>query len=207
MLGGGSTAKALYPGVEDNLLVPWFLGDSVLDREELRGPVVEALSPVVNKLFVELYFVRIEKDNVFASPQQTTSPGLELVAYVEGEPTPLDWSQALVDGGCGGSQEVGKYVELIMAFSQIVGISCDGHTKKLRAAFAHKLDGKANKAAKKIIGGGQVGKKVLENSLTSSIQLIMREDVGVCLIVEAREGGTVLHYEVQHSFLESKRAE
>jgi hypothetical protein len=65
MLGGGSTAKALYPSVEDNLLVPWFLGDSVLDREELKGPVVEVLSPIVNKLFVELCFVRIEKDGGF----------------------------------------------------------------------------------------------------------------------------------------------
>jgi hypothetical protein len=52
-----------------------------------------------------------------------------------------------------------------------------------------------------------MGKKVLENSLTFYLQLIIREDVGVCLIVKAREGGTVLHYEVQHSFLESERAE
>ena len=46
--------------------------------------------------------------------------GLELVPIVEGEPTPLNWSQALVDVGLGRSQEVGKAVELIVAFSQIV---------------------------------------------------------------------------------------
>ena len=79
-------------------------------------------------------------------------PGLELVPYVEGEPTPLNWSQALVDGGLGGSQEASK--DLIMAFNQVVGVSCDGHTEKLRAVFAHILAGKANKKAKKFVGGG-----------------------------------------------------
>jgi hypothetical protein len=78
---------------------------------------------------------------------------LELVPFVEGEPTPLNWSQALVDVGLGGSQEVGKAMELIVAFSQIVGVSCDGHTEKLRAAFAHIVADKANKAAKKTMGG------------------------------------------------------
>jgi hypothetical protein len=48
-----------------------------------------------------------------------------------------------------------------MAFSQIVGISCDGYIEKLRVAFAHILAGKANKATKKTMGGGQGGRKGL----------------------------------------------
>ena len=86
-LEGGFTTEALHPGVEDNLLVPWFPGDSVLDSGELSSPVVEVLSPVANTTFAKLYFVRPERDGAFAVPQQTTLLGLELVPYVEGEPT------------------------------------------------------------------------------------------------------------------------
>jgi hypothetical protein len=46
-----------------------------------------------------------------------------------------------------------------MAVSQILGVSCDGHIEKLRAAFAHILAGRANKGAKKSMGGSQAGKK------------------------------------------------
>jgi hypothetical protein len=52
-------------------------------------------------------------------------------------------------------------VELIMAFSQIVGISCDGYIEKLRVAFAYILAGKVDKAAKKTMGGGQGDRKGL----------------------------------------------
>jgi hypothetical protein len=57
-----------------------------------------------------------------------------------------------VDVGLRGSQEAGKAVKLIMAFSQIVGVSCEGHIEKLKVAFAHILADKANKAAKKAVG-------------------------------------------------------
>jgi hypothetical protein len=58
-----------------------------------------------------------------------------------------------------GTQETDKEVELIMAFSQIVGVSCEGYIEKLRLAFAQILAGKGNKAAKKNGGGGQGGRK------------------------------------------------
>jgi hypothetical protein len=58
-----------------------------------------------------------------------------------------------VGGRFGGSQAVDKEVELIMAVSQILGVSCDGHIEKLRAAFAYILAGRANKGAKKLVGG------------------------------------------------------
>jgi hypothetical protein len=135
---------------------------------------VGALSPISKTLLADLCFVRSEGDGVLAPPpppQQTISSGLELVPFVEGEPIPLNWSQALVEGGCGGSEKVGNAVELIMAFSQ-----------------------------RRVKG-------VCENSLISFLRLIMREDLGVCLVAEAREGGIALSYEVQHPFLECKRAE
>jgi hypothetical protein len=72
-----------------------------------------------------------------------------------------------------------KQVELIMAFSHIVGVSCDGHIEKLRMTFAHILAGKEKKVAKKIVGGGQVGRKGTRDSLTLSLRSIMREKVEV----------------------------
>ena len=68
------------------------------------------------------------------------------------------------DWGKGGALETNKEVELIRAFSEIVGVSYDGHIEKLRVAIAHIahiLAGKVNKAAKKEVGGGQGGKKGL----------------------------------------------
>jgi hypothetical protein len=52
--------------VEDNLLVPWFPGDFVLDSKELSIPVVEVLSPVAKMTFAKLCFVRTEGDRTFA---------------------------------------------------------------------------------------------------------------------------------------------
>jgi hypothetical protein len=69
-------------------------------------------------------------------------------------------------------------MELIMAFRQNVGISCDSHIERLRAAFAHILAHK-KKEAKKNRGEVRWVEKVLENSLISSPWLTMREDVGV----------------------------
>jgi hypothetical protein len=77
------------------------------------------------------------------------------------EPIPLDWSKDIVDGGGNDSQVLDKEVELIMAFSQIVGVSCEGYFEKLRVAFAHILAGKMNKAGKRSVGGGQGGRKGL----------------------------------------------
>jgi hypothetical protein len=49
--------------------------------------------------------------------------------------------------------------EWLSDFSQIVGVSCDGHIEKLRAAFAQILAGKSNMTAKKSVGAGQGGRK------------------------------------------------
>lgn len=57
-----------------------------------------------------------------------------------------------MDGGCGGSQDACKEVNLIMVFSQIIGVSCDGYIEKLKSAFAHIWASKAKKTAKKIVG-------------------------------------------------------
>ena len=62
-------------------------------------------------------------------------------------------------GGGDGSQETDKEVELFMAFSQIVGVSCNGYIEKLRVAFAHILAGKESKANKKKVEGGQGAEK------------------------------------------------
>ena len=78
---------------------------------------------------------------------------------MEGEPTPLDWSQALEVGSGSGSQEAGKEEELIFAFYHIVGISCDGQFDRLREAIALILAGKSFKPGKKFVGGGKAGRK------------------------------------------------
>jgi hypothetical protein len=84
-----------------------------------------------------------------------------MVLYADGEPIPLDWNQAVEIGGGENSQVIDKDVELIMAFSQIVGVSCDGYIEKLREAFSHILAAKEPKATKKSMGGGQGGRKGL----------------------------------------------
>ena len=64
-------------------------------------------------------------------------------------------------GGSGGYQVANKELELILAVSQILGVSCDSHVEKLREAFAFILAGRANRKAKKSVGGSQGGKKGL----------------------------------------------
>jgi hypothetical protein len=93
--------EVLLPVVKDNLLVPRSSCGSILDREVLSGLVVEVMSPVAGLLCCS----RIEGEGEGASvlSQQTTPHGFELVPYVEEEPIPLDWSQALVGDGSGGS--------------------------------------------------------------------------------------------------------
>jgi hypothetical protein len=97
-----------------------------------------------------------EEDSVLL--QQSLSAGLHLVPYVDEEPIPLNWSQALVGGESGWPQAADKEVQLIMATSRILGVSCDGHFEKLRAAFALILAGRAKNGNKKPVGGSQEGK-------------------------------------------------
>ena len=48
---------------------------------------------------------------------------------------------------------MGKAVDLIMAFSKIVGVSCEGYTEKILAAFSHILEEKENKEVNKAVKG------------------------------------------------------
>jgi hypothetical protein len=107
---------------------------------------------------VEICFGRDEGDGDAALSWQTSSPGMELVPFAGGEPISQDWMLAMDDGNSGGFQETDRGMELIMAFRNIVGVSCDGHVERLKAAFAHILAGK-KKEVKKNRGGGQVGRK------------------------------------------------
>jgi hypothetical protein len=152
LLGGEFTEEASQIGVEVSMLVPWQSGNFVLDSGGLGGFVDGEPIPL------EICFGRHEGDGVVALPRQTTSPGMELVPYADGEPISLDWKLAMDVGNSGEFQEADREMELIMAFRHIVGVSCDGHLKRLRAAFAHILAGK-KKEAKKNRGGGQVGRK------------------------------------------------
>jgi hypothetical protein len=127
-------------------------GGSVLEIDVSRGHAVEELNSGA-------LGVRKEGVGSFSFPVQNSLSGLEMVLYGDGEPIPLAWSQA-TEVVCGdGTQETDKEVKLIMAFSQIVGVSCEGYIEKLRLAFAQILAGKGNKAAKKNGGGGQGGRK------------------------------------------------
>ena len=157
--GGETTEMATHVVAQVSKLVPWSLGDLVLNNVDSSGHVVEVLTPGAKMSLGEYRYMRSEGDGSFALPTQKA--GLELVVYGDGEPIPLDWSQAMEVGGGDGFQETNKEVELIMAFSQIVGVSCDGYIEKLREDFAHILASKVNKAAKKNVGGDQGGRKGL----------------------------------------------
>jgi hypothetical protein len=97
-----------------------------------RGLMVEVLSPVGNALFAEHCCARSKMEGAFVLSQQSALTGFELVPFMEEELIPLDWS---------------------------LGVSCDGHIEKLRAAFAYILTKRANKGAKKSVGGCQAGEK------------------------------------------------
>ena len=58
----------------------------------------------------------------------------------------------------GGAEVVDREVEL-MAFSRIVGVSCNGHTDRLKEAFALILADKTYKPNKHSAKGGRAGKK------------------------------------------------
>jgi hypothetical protein len=152
LLGGEHSEETNQMGVEVSVLVPWQSGKVILDSGGLGSSVDGEPIPL------EICFGRCEGDGVAALPQQTYSPGMELVPFVDGEPISQDWMLAMDDGNSGGSQGADREMELIMAFRRIVGVSCDGHVERLKAAFAHILAGK-KKEAKKNRGGGQVGRK------------------------------------------------
>jgi hypothetical protein len=143
MQGGGFMVEVIHSGVKEQRLVPSVSGTSLLENGALRGPVEG----------------RGIGDGILAIPQQAFSAGLEMVPFVEEEPIPLDWSHASEAGDGSGSQATGKEEEVIFAFSQIVGISCDGQFDRLREAFALILAGKAYKPGKNSVGGGKAGKK------------------------------------------------
>jgi hypothetical protein len=152
LLGGELAEESNHMGVEVSMLVPWQSGNVILDSGDL-GCFVDG-EPIP----LEICFGRGEGDGDVALSRQSASPGMELVPFADGEPISQDWMLAMDDGNCGGCQEADKGMEIIMAFRQIVGVSCDGHVERLRAAFAHILAGK-KKEVKKNRGGGQVGRK------------------------------------------------
>jgi hypothetical protein len=153
LIEGGSLMEEAIPGTEVNLLVPESLCTSDLDREGPSSQGVDGLSPIADMSFDELCATRTEGEGASVLALQTSSPGLHLVPYVEEEPIPLDWCQTLVGGEFGGSQAADKEVELIMAVIRIMGVSCDGHFERLRAAFALILVGRVNRGDKKPMGG------------------------------------------------------
>jgi hypothetical protein len=146
-------------------LVPCSSGDLVLgnvsDKIDNSGLVAEVLTPRAKKILEDFRLMRTAEEGSLSPNLQINSAGMELVIYADEEPIPLDWSKDIVDGGGNDYQVLDKEVELIMAFSQIVGVSCEGYFEKLRVAFAHILAGKMNKAGKRSVGGGQGGRKGL----------------------------------------------
>jgi hypothetical protein len=152
MLGGDPSEEPNQVGVEASMLVPWQSGKVILDSGGL-GCFLDG-EPIP----LEICFGRDEGNGVVSPSRQSDLLGMELVPFADGVPISQDWSLALDDGNCGGCQEGDKGMEIIMAFRQIVGVSCDGHVERLRAAFAHILAGK-KKEVKKNRGGGQVGRK------------------------------------------------
>ena len=156
--GGGFLVEGLHSGVKDNLLVPSLLGKPIQVNGALRGPV-EMLSSRAITISEKLSSMQTVGEGIIALPQQSFSSGLEVVPFVEEEPTPLDWSQALEVGSGSGSQEAGKEEDLIFSFCHIVGVSCDGQFDRLREAIALILAGKSFKPGTKSVGGGKAGRK------------------------------------------------
>ena len=113
-------------------------------------------------------------DGDSVSDQNIALHGLEMVPFEEGEPISLNWSQSVVVEDSGGVEVANKEVELIMAFSRIVGVSCNGHTNRLKEAFALILANKTYKPNKLSAGGGKAKKKVHVNLLIFSHRLIMK---------------------------------
>jgi hypothetical protein len=143
--------KASLMGEEGSMLVPWQSGNLFLDSGGVGSYVEEEPIPL------EICLGRFGGERAVALPRLADSHGMELVPFVDGKPIPQDWKLALEIGDSDGVREVDKEMELIMVFRNIVGVSCDGHVERLKAAFAPILAGK--KETKKNRGGGQVGRK------------------------------------------------
>jgi hypothetical protein len=158
MTGGGFMAEELISGLKDRSLVPWSPRSSDLDRDGSSDSGGEGSA---DYLLSDCCVAQNVGEGEFMVVQQFSSPGLQMVPYVEEEPTLLNWSQALGDGESGGPHVAGKEKELIMATSRILGVSCDGHFEKLRAANALILAGRPKKVNKKPVRGSQEGKKGL----------------------------------------------
>jgi hypothetical protein len=158
VMEGGFVAEILHSGVRDSLLAPSFPGKPVRVSGILHGPVEMLCSGAITTS-AEFCAEQTVGEGILALPQQCSSSGLELVPFVEGEPTPLDWIQASEDGGGCGSQVIGKEEEVIFAFSHIVGVSCDGQFDRLKEAIALILAGKPYKPGKNSVGGGKAGRK------------------------------------------------
>jgi hypothetical protein len=144
--------EASLMGEEVSMLVLWQSGNLILDSGGLGSYVEEEPIPL------EICLGRFGGEGVVALPRQADSHGMELVPFVDGKPISQDWKLAMEIGDSEGIRGVDKKMELIMAFRNIVGVSCDSHVERLKAAFAHILAGK-EKETKKNRGGGQVGRK------------------------------------------------
>jgi hypothetical protein len=153
--GGGIMVEVIHSGVKEKVLVPSVPGTPFLMNGALSGPAEG----------------RNIGDGILATPQQSSSAGMELVPFVEEEPIPLDWSHASEAGDGCESQATRKEDEVIFAFSQIVGVSCDGQFDRLREAIALILAGKSYKPGKNSVGGGKAWKKGMRelDNLHSSI--------------------------------------
>jgi hypothetical protein len=152
LLGGELSVEPNHVGVEASMLVPWQSGKFILDSGGL-GCFVDG-EPIP----LEICFGRDEGNRDVTPSRHSDLLGMELVPFADEVPISQDWLLAMDDGNSGGCQNGDKGMEIIMAFRQIVGVSCDGHVERLRAAFAHILAGK-KKEVKKNRGGGQVGRK------------------------------------------------
>jgi hypothetical protein len=144
--------EASLMGEEGSMLVPWQSGNLFLDSGGVGSYVEEEPIPL------EICLGRFGGERAVALPQLADSHGMELVPFVDGKPISQDWKLALEIGDSDGVRGVDKEMELIMVFRNIVGVSCDGHVERLKAAFAPILAGK-KKETKKNRGGGQVGRK------------------------------------------------
>jgi hypothetical protein len=144
--------EASLMGEEGSMLVPWQSGNLILDSGGVGSNAEEEPIPL------EICLGRFGGERVAALPRLADSHGMELVPFVDGKPISQDWKLAMEIGDSVGVRGVDKEMELIMVFRNIVGVSCDGHVERLKAAFAPILAGKKKKT-KKNRGGGQVGRK------------------------------------------------
>jgi hypothetical protein len=108
--GGDATKMDTHMVAQVSGFAPWYSGGLVLENAISRGHAVEKLNPGAMD-------ARTEGVGGLYLPIQNNLLGLEMVLYEDGEPIPLDWSQA-TEVVCGdGIQEIDTEVELIMALS------------------------------------------------------------------------------------------